>query len=179
MAVDSRIAIVLGSGNCADADYAAARALAPDAMIVACNHAARDYPGQVDHWASMHPDLFVKWTAERAAQGFPPAKQYWYPRHRAVHCKIAGAKPIEIWGGSSGLLCTQIALAQGADKVILAGVPLNQNFCHKGDTKKWTEARQYRSAWERRMPMLLGKVRSFSGWTAQMLGVPNQEWIDG
>lgn len=179
VAGQAMIAIALGSANCMDADLAAALALAPDALIIACNHAARDHPGQIDHWASMHADLFVKWTIERAIAGHPPVHNYWYPKHRAVACKIPSAKAIDIWGGSSGLLCVRVGIHLGADKIICAGIPLNQTFCHKGEAKQWTEARQYRGAWERNKGHLLGRVKSLSGWTREFLGAPDEEWING
>jgi hypothetical protein len=179
VAGEGMIAIALGSANCMDEDLAAAKALAPDAIIIACNHAARDYPGKIDHWASMHPDLMPKWIRERALAGLPPVINYWYPRHRAVHCAIAGAKPIDIWGGSSGLLCVRIAIELGADKIICAGIPLRQTFCHKGAAKQWTEARQYRAAWQRYGHRLQGRVKSLSGWTREYLGAPTEEWING
>lgn len=180
MAVAGRLtAIAMGSGNCLDADMEKALALAPDAMLVACNHAARDWPGRIDHWVSMHPDLFPKWIGERAVAGHPLCEHYWYPKHRAVRCPVKDARPIQTWGGSSGLLAVQVALELGAERVMLAGIPINQTFCHKGDNRYWTEARQYRGTWERHAHLLNGRARSFSGWTAELLGVPDQAWIDG
>lgn len=170
------IAIVLGGANTLHADERAALDLCPDAMIIACNHAGRDREGRVDHWATMHADHFPKWIAERIAAGRPDAGKLWHARHR--HSSV-GSTDIESWGGSSGMLCIAVAYELGVDKIMLAGVPMEQGCCHYNDRRLWSEARQYRNCWERHKPAMLGRVRSFSGWTMKLLGMPDRDWLYG
>jgi hypothetical protein len=79
-----RTALVIGSANTLADDYAAACELFTADMLIGCNHAARDHDGPLDHWATMHPNLWKLWVPERRAAGRPEAGAYWYPRHRAV-----------------------------------------------------------------------------------------------
>lgn len=170
-------ALVLGSARTLPDDRAAALELFSPDLIIACNHAARDEPDRVDHWATMHPELLPGWIQTRRMAGRPDAGRYWYARHRL--CPIEGATPIESWGGSSGLLCVSVAFELGCTRIVLAGVPMQKRDAHFDEQKPWLEARQYWPAWERRMTLLRGRVRSMSGWTREQLGVPTQEWIDG
>lgn len=168
-------ALVLGGADCLRTDRAAAEALfAPD-LIVACNHAGRDEPGRIDHWATMHPELFLLWIPQRAALGHPPAGQLWHARHRVSHAESTG---LESWGGSSGLLCVKLAIDLGCSHIVLAGVPMLKTARHYDDDRHWIEARQYWPAWERRVPEMAGRVRSLSGWTAKLLGMPTRKWLD-
>jgi len=167
---------VLGGANCLARDKAAAFAMFEPTLIIACNHAGRDEDGRVDHWATMHPELFPLWIEQREHAGRPPAGRLWHARHRRSPVE---SEPIESWGGSSGLLCVSLALHLGAAKVVLAGIPLSKTFEHYDKAGPWQEARQYWAAWERRKTELAGRVRSFSGWTGQLLGFPNREWLDG
>lgn len=173
-------ALVLGGANTLHEDSALALDLfgqAPD-LVIASNHAARDEPGQLDHWATMHPDLLPHWIAQRRAAERPEAGQLWVPRHR-LHKAPEGVRTIESWGGSSGLLCVAVALEVGAERVILAGVPMLKTARHYDDEKHWLEARQYWPAWERQAHLMRGRVKSLSGWTRELLGAPTAEWIRG
>lgn len=145
-------------------------------MRIACNHAIRDASFYIDHACSMHPDLMPKWIEARRAAGFPGPGQLWHPRHRKP---VLESRAIESWGGSSGMLCVVVALELGCDRIILAGVPMDKMAGHYDNPKPWMEARQYHSAWERALPRFAGRVRSMSGWTRQLLGAPDREWLDG
>lgn len=169
-------ALVLGGANTlADDKRQAFEIFTPD-LIVACNHAGRDEPGRVDHWATMHPDLFPHWLKQRRSAGRPEPGQLWHAKHRPTPVR---SKPIESWGGSSGLLCVTVALELGAERVVLAGVPLSKTARHYDDERHWDEARQYWPAWERYRDRMIGRVRSFSGWTLSLLGSPTREWLAG
>jgi hypothetical protein len=173
-----RIALVLGGANCLEADKAQAINLLGDRehLVIACNHAGRDEPGRVDHWCTMHSELFPKWLEDRRAAGRPEPGQLWHAAHRRT---TVDSKPIESWGGSSGMLCARLALHLGCERIILAGVPMRKSFEHYDRPGPWHEAVQYHSAWQRRLPALRHTVRSFSGWTADLLGWPTEEWLDG
>jgi hypothetical protein len=171
-------ALVLGSGNSLQKDKAEALALFDPHLVIACNHAARDEPGRVDHWVTMHPDLLPMWLEQRRRAGLPEPGQLWAARHRAHRCPVETNR-IENWGGSSGLLCVAVAFELGVQRIVLAGVPMSKNYAHFDDVKKWEEARNYWSAWERNLGRMDDRVRSLSGWTQMLLGSPTREWLHG
>jgi hypothetical protein len=171
-------ALVIGSANTLAEDKARALSLFEPDLVIGCNHAARDEPGRIDHWATMHPDLFKLWVPGREAQGLAPAGAYWHARHRIPWDGIE-SRPIESWGGSSGLLCVAVAYELGCERIVIAGVPMHKHAQHYDIEKDWNEARQYWPAWERWEPRMRGRVKSMSGWTRNLLGEPTQEWIDG
>lgn len=176
MAFLALIAIVLGGAASVWDELAAALDLAPDAVMVACNHAARDLDGRLDHWVTMHPELLPMWIKARASAGRPPAGQLWSARHRPSPVPV---NTIPTVGGSSGLLSAMVALKVGADRVMLCGIPIHQNGRHYDRSVRWIEARQYLAAWTKQLPVLAGKVRSFGGETGKMLGTPTKDWLDG
>lgn len=76
--------------------------------------------------------------------------------------------------GSSALLGAQAAITiLGYEKVILCGCPL------EGRNGKGNAYDTFRKGWEANTKNVLGKVKSMSGWTAQLLGMPTEEWIRG
>lgn len=71
-------------------------------------------------------------------------------------------------GGSSSLMGTKVALKYlGYDRVVLAGVPLTGAY-KDHFLKHWQEA----------VPFLAGRVRSMSGHTRDLLGYPDEEWLN-
>lgn len=147
---------------------------APD-LVIACNHAGRDQR-RVDHWCTMHPDLFPMWIKARHVAGLPRVRKLWHPEHRRSPIE---SRSVRSWGGSSGLLCVAVAYELGCSHVVLAGIPMLPNNRHYDRTARWNEARQYHAAWKAKLPDLEGRVRSLSGWTRQILGEPTMEWLNG
>lgn len=170
-------ALVLGSADTLDADRAAALELFTPDLIIACNQAAIEAP-HVDASVTMHPDIRDRlWLKERERKGLPPAGQLWHPRHRG---NWPNSKPIESWGGSSGMLCITVAFELQCTHIVVCGVPLLPNHCHFNEPgKRWNEARQYHPVWKRLYPRIKDRVRSQSGFTRDLLGAATQEWIDG
>lgn len=76
--------------------------------------------------------------------------------------------------GSSALLGAQAAMTVlGYERIILCGCPL------EGRNGKGNSYESFRKGWETNRDKVLGKVTSMSGWTAQLLGMPTEEWIRG
>jgi hypothetical protein len=172
------VAFVLGGANTLHADYDAALALhAPDA-IIAANHAAKDYPGNVDHFVTLHPELLGGWIAERADNGLPEALNYWTSNKKNLPADIP-FKQVVSWDGSSGLLGVTVAMHLGYTRVILCGVPLDKAAAHYNYAGDWMDAPRYRAAWVKHRPDMRKNVRSMSGWTQRLLGAPTLEWING
>lgn len=173
------IVFVLGGAKTLHDDLRRARELCEPDTIVATNHAGRDYDGFLPHWATVHVDLFPTWIKQRREKGFKDAQSLWGPDERPSPKGVA-IRPIANWRGSSGLLAVSVALdGLCADKVVLCGVPLDRNAAHYDDNKPWRDASNYRLAWLHKKERMQGKVKSFGGWTAHLLGEPSREWLDG
>ena len=146
---------------------------------------AMDIAGEVDAWVWWHTELFPDRALRRARNGFPPVKEYWgikyKGRGRDYPDKNITVKYYE-WneGGSSGLVAAMIALdCLKADRVALVGIPMDPDAGRYDDHQRWDEALVHRQSWEKRLPSLQGRVRSYSGWTQKLLGgePPTREWL--
>lgn len=125
----------------------------------------------------MHPDLFPKWLNERRSAGRAEPGQLWHAGHRPTPVQSTG---IDSWGGSSGFLCVRLAIHLGVQRIVLAGVPMRKHHCHYDKPGiPWGEAYRYWTCWEKKMPKIRNRVRSLSGWTADLLGRPTEEWLHG
>lgn len=177
----SKVAFVLGGANTLFADLEAAfqLGLRPDTTIMT-NDTARDWKTDVDHWVTLHTEKMVGWMAIREEQGLPEAKHYWtsntktVPReHKAMYNYVTS------WDGSSGLLGVTVALELGYSKIILCGIPLDKEAAHYFDDAPWPDAPRYRSAWTKRLSEMQGRVKSMGGYTARLLGQPDEDWLYG
>ncbi len=181
-----KTAIVLGSATgWLDEERAAREMFTPD-IVIACNHAAKDYPGTVDYWCSLHSALIPKWIDERRAKGLPDARHY-VQSQAQPKIDVPNLLTVKSEGGSSGLLCVVTALQIPCARVVCCGVPLEADRAHFDDkppragdrAARWTDASNYHAAWmAMKKQRRLENVRSMSGWTAQLLGVPTREWLE-
>lgn len=79
------------------------------------------------------------------------------------------------------MLATHVALEVGANRVMLCGIPLDPAMPHYHDGQKgklWTEAKKYHKHWVDSVTWFDGRVRSMSGWTADLLGIPSKRWLE-
>lgn len=167
-------ALVLGGADCVWRDLRAALDMSTFDLVVAVNAAFRDFPGHVDHAVSYHSDLLPFWTEQRREAGLPGPGKYWSSEGQR---HIIGVEMgfVPAWGGSSGLIGAQVGL-EVADKVVLCGVPLDPDAAHFDKPGAWDEAVKHRAAWQDHVDDL-GRVRSMSGWTAELLGRATEEWL--
>lgn len=175
------IALVLGGANCLHDDMAKARALFTPDLIIATNHAGRDYDGHVDHWVTFHPYLFPGWMAERKLAGRSDAGKLWTsephrpPKTVQLDLNTVSGK----WRGSSALLACRIGIEKLGCQCLLAGVPLETAAAHYDDPRPFADAETFRKAWVEHLPDIRDHVRSLSGWTRTHLGAPSREWLEG
>lgn len=169
-----RTAIVLGAGGRAVREFHEARALAPDALLIAVNVAVTRCRRPPDAFVTLHPEKGAGWKAN--APHFPEetyssdVNPYWRPKHIVR----------EKWGGTSGLYAAQIALEElEVERVILAGVPILPEARSLYGPGPWSEEHvdQYRAGWLKAFPRIVGRVRSVSGWTRDLLGYPSTDWL--
>lgn len=175
-------ALVLGGAAGVWEEIERAKSMAEFQIVVATNHAGRDYEGEVDHWVSFHPNLFPTWLAARSAAGRPPAKFLWSGIHKGRHVganqRGLALNYTDSVGGSSGLLATLVALREtAAERIVLCGIPMMPEAEHYDRPGAWEDAKNYLKAWKDQKAALIGKVRSMSGWTKDLLGEPDAEWM--
>lgn len=144
----------------------------PD-LIVATNDAGVVYPGRLDGWATLHHEQFSEWRRRRTGN-----QDYRAFIHAPFSSVTAEVVP-ERWSGSSGLYAAQVAWREmGARRVVLCGVPLSPESAHFFNSAPWTDADVFRRGFEAALPVIRDTVRSMSGWTRDLLGFPDPQWLN-
>ncbi|KKN22952.1 hypothetical protein LCGC14_0909950 [marine sediment metagenome] len=149
-----------------------------DGLVVAANDVGSHWPRALDHWVTLHPNRLISWIAIRKSYGFVDGFETWGRRKlNAIDHYI------QPWaGGSSGMLAVQVARQLGCTRGILCGIPMTpsphfiESTVHPG-TKNWNEVAGHWRSWARHMNRMTGWVRSMSGRTADVLGVPDVDWL--
>jgi hypothetical protein len=170
------IALVLGGADSLFDDMEGALRLVRDPVIVACNNAGFMVE-RLDHWATLHPEE-LPWREERRrANGYPDRYVTWTrPYPSGMKDREAGHRTLAGWeGGSSGMFAVGVAL-EVADRAILCGIPMDTRP-HFDRVSGWETAEKYRDAWREKRSAMQKRARSMSGWTAELLGKPQAEWI--
>lgn len=137
----------------------------PAGPVMTVNRMIADYPGAATAGASLHEWSVAEWA---------PRVPVWAPRGAPGVSNVAPATPG--WHGSSSLYAAEVAIRlYGAGRVVLAGCPLDDGprYFGRGDLAPHLE--YYREGWQAALPDLAGRVRSLSGWTAELLGRPD-DW---
>jgi len=175
----SPVAVVVGGAAAALDELDAARGLCAASgevpTIIAVNDQIARFPDEIIA-VTLHYDRLLYWIKDRAARGYPAPVETWAwwrpPRMPGLVTHVTAQ-----WDGSSGLHGVAVALQRGHAKVILAGVPMDAGAGHIAREGPWVDCERYRKGWIERMPQLIGRVRSMSGWTAARLGTPTAEWL--
>ena len=168
------LAAVLGGARGVWAELAELETLIgrkPD-LVVGTNDAGVVYPGHLDAWATLHHERFAEWRQRRVGN----------QNYRAfIHAPFSGVEAEAIpdrWAGSSGLFAAQVALSRlDARGVVLCGVPLDADRAHFFNSAAWTDADVFRRGFEAALPVIRDTVRSMSGWTRDLLGFPDPQWL--
>lgn len=169
------IALVLGGATCVVDDFDAALNMGPFDGILGCNHVGIHWPGRFDAWCSLHADKLKRpWVEGRRRRGLPD--------HKALigigdtEHRFAG----QTGPGSSGLFALKVALVDlGFDRAVLCGMPMSPAAAHFDDPASWAAAEQYHQGWRDALPHIAHRVRSMSGWTRDLLGAPDADFIGG
>jgi hypothetical protein len=178
-----RPCLILGGASSLGDDLSRASELVDpaDCLIVATNDAGVVWPGYLDAWVTMHP-VELPWRETfRRERGHPGG----YVRVTHPHPMGLGDREkladhvLGGWGaGGSAHLATGWALERfRCSRVVLCGVPLDERP-HFNRAGPWASATTYRRGWLDDVARLAGRVRSFSGWTAELLGFPDRSWLD-
>lgn len=172
------IAVVLGGAENVLSELADAKAIIGDRPfdIILVNDMIACYPGAAAHGVTMHWRKMAAWLNQRQYRKFPPLKQYWIN----TYVPKFGGKVTLCWGTPSGLFGVKVAVSDlGYKKVILCGIPMQAEAKHFLRHKPWADCDRHRPNWiEAKRMGNLKSVRSMSGWTQELLGKPNEEWLD-
>ena len=116
-----------------------------------------------DYKIISHTNDFIKYSRERRK------KPKW------ANTTVDIVYPHEKPSGSSSLLGAKAALFKlGYDKVVLVGCPMDVGNV-ENKKKSYTV---FQKGWLYFKKDLIGKVKSMSGWTKDLLGEPTKEWIE-
>jgi hypothetical protein len=181
---ESRVAVIVGGADCVLAEYVKAEKLCIEAGInfttLVINDMIAEFQDRIDHAVTLHPDVRLNvWLEERQKNCLPPPANVWAYREADVGVNMV-TRVCPEWGkGSSGLLAVKIALRElSCDRVILCGVPMTMEGGHFKRKQPWKAVtNNFRAEWQARHSELAPYVRSWSGWTAELFGVPTWDFV--
>lgn len=179
-----KVALVLGGGATVfEESSAASRLFEPDIRL-AVNNIGIEVVDPLDYWCSFHSQKLIWWATARRRSGLPDAKELWVGPLGNVVDRRFPLKHHHIITpeGSSALLAVKVAQdVAKASHIVLCGVPLTPTpHWYKGDTVPWTGALRAQKVWKEEHALgKLDNVRSWGGWTAELLGKPNSDWLGG
>lgn len=108
------IALILGGASSVWDEHAAAEdLLCRGHLVVAANLAGIHYPGRLDAWATLHPELLPGWAAQR--------------KGNSDFRSFTPDDVAERWSGSSGLYAAQVALSIGTPQRITPEAPISNS----------------------------------------------------
>ena len=124
--------------------------------------------GKMDakYFASYHPDDLVK----------SQTRPFIVISHRQFRDMVDIIKPIDLLkekSGSSAMLGVLVGIDEGYDKIVLCGCPMI------GKNKNDYSYSNFHKGWYQNYNHIKDKVRSMSGWTKELLGMPDMEWLNG
>ena len=178
--------MILGGASCIWDDVRGLEAIYGrpwDGLVVCANDIGSHWPGEFQHWVTLHANKFETWAQVRADNGLPPfTGTRW---SQSIQRAFGVKRRIEPWpGGSSGMLAAQVAIEKlGCRRVVLCGIPISvtQHFKESKEDfrgKDWKAADKHWKSWPTEKHRMVGIVRSMSGRTRELLGYPSLEWLD-
>ncbi len=191
------VALVLGSADTLWGDIERLKNVMGrpwDGPVVACNDAGAYWPGPLSEWCSYHPVNFMggkKWCAIRQANGYPGGYRTWTAagfEEGPVDMVLGSDKvPRDGSSGTSGLLAALLAI-ELYGRGVLCGIPMDRRPHFAGaqpDGPFHTDNRErdnrrltkFLDCWEKNAHILKPNLRSMSGRTMQMLGLPDARFL--
>lgn len=178
-----KTALVLGGAESAFADAEKAFVLFTPDAVIAVNDMIAAWPNKITHACTLHGEKLLQWQQARKAAKFNTDYQTAYferlkgkPAPKIDH--VIEYRWPHLDSGSSGLYAVKVMLDLGFDRIVLAGVPMTQGGGHFLRHEPWDAYDRFRGAWAGAIPHIVGKVKSMSGWTQELLGSPSVEWLN-
>jgi hypothetical protein len=138
-------------------------------------------------WATLHPEFMNDYEAQRKALGLHSDYEIVAPLSSEVGMhgskgniarRVSYRYPGMDSSASSGGYAAKVALEDGYDRVVLAGVPMDSSS-HFSRGKPWLQRDSFTIGFNKSVPHFAGRVRSLSGWTKEILGAPTPAWLNG
>jgi len=179
------LALVVGCSDHVWDEVEAAQRLADYHAFYVCKMAGIHWDEGHFVWVTLHPEYMAHYQEKRRALELPDCYEIVAPlinevgahwQHHADR-RVSYRFPGMSASGSSGLFAAKIALDDGHDRVVLAGVPMLREAKHFARAEVWLQRDNFIDGWQQAMPHIRGKVRSLSGWTKEKLGMPTPEWL--
>lgn len=181
-------ALVVGCAANLWSDVAAARELGSFDVVYCVKAAGVHWPAAFQVWVTLHPEYMDNYEDQRRRLGLPNGYQIVAPLKtelgthggagRNIARRVSYRWPGMTGSASSGIYGAKVALDDGYDRVVLAGIPMTRGD-HFERGQPWLQLGSFMPGFEIALPHLRGHVRSMSGYTAEVLGVPNVEWLNG
>jgi len=125
------------------------------------------------YFATYHPDEIQRSKERRHRYG--GNTDFLVISHQQQAGDVEMVVPIIGPSGSSAMLGCLAAIQIGYERIVLCGCPLH------GTNDKGSSYEGFRQGfeYEGNRKQIMGKVKSMSGWTAEFLGDPTEEWLNG
>lgn len=139
-------------------------------------------------WVTLHPEWSDDYERQRSEQGLhadyeiiapPPGEVGMHGKKGNIARRVSYRYPGMDSSASSGGYAAKVALEDGHDRVILAGVPMDTDASHFTRGKPWLQRDSFTIGFKKSAQHFAGRVRSMSGWSAEILGTPTPDWLDG
>lgn len=175
--------VIIGGASCVWDDLAQVIGK-PDYMAI--NLSGYFAHKTIRHWATCHPQMLPYYLGLYHEFYFPTDTEndqfnffaHIMEPHIQTHAPMNAENNWQfvINRGSSGIFATQVALALGYEQVWLAGIPLDSS--RSLFDPPWAAVidygEQYQEEWLKAADLFKGRVKSFSGFTRELLGAPEQ-----
>lgn len=155
--------------------------------VICVNFTGLFFPVHFQHWVSLHGSFLSPWLTIRKA--LVPGPHIWTHGPASDPGEIAW--DFERGGGTSSMFACQVAVALGYQKIVLAGVPLDDSghfydppqgkfgFSGFGFLRSNYATRTQQIEWTSFHAGFGELIRSMSGRTRSIFGAPTREWLEG
>lgn len=187
---ENRVVLITGDGKPLISDVTTFIQWEIPHDVIAIGRSINYYPSRVHHWANVDGND-SKWWAEHLPlknDGRMPIRHSlgdlpWYDVDWDIKDDVIwGKDDAVLWHGSTALFAVYISIAMGYKKVVLAGCPMDSRGHWwdpaQNEGPRW-QGEAYQAWFEFDLSPEAEKVKSLSGYTSQILGVPRKEWVNG
>lgn len=183
-----RRCLIVGCAANIWADVAAAREIGDYDATYCVKMAAVYWPGKFDVFVTLHPEFVDQYEADRKKLGYPNGYEIVAPlttevgmhgKKGNIHRRVSYRWPGMNSSASSGIYAAKVALDDGFDRVVLAGIPMTKEAGHFTRGKAWLQRDCFTPGFNKAVPFMRGKVTSMSGHTMELLGSPTAQWLAG
>ena len=139
-------------------------------------------------WVGLHPEWQAGYSDQRKALGLhmdfetvapPDGELGTAGKGHRIDRRVSYRYPGMNASASSGGYGAKVAIEDGFDRVVLAGVPMMTDASHFTRGKPWLQRDSFTIGFQESVKHFAGHVRSMSGWTQELLGAPTPAWLNG